>query len=551
MQYCPSPGGVSVLWQRRSLGSGKRPLFLSPPLRVCALVPGAQLGAPLCSPGAHSFAARPSPPPPPCCSSSFPQPAAAMADSASESDTDGAGGNSSSSAAMQSSCSSTSGGGGGGGGGSGGGKSGGIVISPFRLEELTNRLASLQQENKVLKIELETYKLKCKALQEENRDLRKASVTIQARAEQEEEFISNTLFKKIQALQKEKETLAVNYEKEEEFLTNELSRKLMQLQHEKAELEQHLEQEQEFQVNKLMKKIKKLENDTISKQLTLEQLRREKIDLENTLEQEQEALVNRLWKRMDKLEAEKRILQEKLDQPVSAPPSPRDISMEIDSPENMMRHIRFLKNEVERLKKQLRAAQLQHSEKMAQYLEEERHMREENLRLQRKLQREMERREALCRQLSESESSLEMDDERYFNEMSAQGLRPRTVSSPIPYTPSPSSSRPISPGLSYASHTVGFTPPTSLTRAGMSYYNSPGLHVQHMGTSHGITRPSPRRSNSPDKFKRPTPPPSPNTQTPVQPPPPPPPPPMQPTVPSAATSQPTPSQHSVHPSSQP
>ncbi|XP_017339553.1 coiled-coil domain-containing protein 6b isoform X2 [Ictalurus punctatus] len=353
-----------------------------------------------------------------------------MADSASESDTDGAG---SSSATPQCSTSSSS------------SKQQGFVISPFRLEELTNRLASLQQENKVLKIELETFKLKCKALQEENRDLRKASVTIQARAEQEEEFISNTLFKKIQALQKEKETLAVNYEKEEEFLTNELSRKLMQLQHEKAELEQHLEQEQEFQVNKLMKKIKKLENDTISKQLTLEQLRREKIDLENTLEQEQEALVNRLWKRMDKLEAEKRILQEKLDQPVSAPPSPRDISMEIDSPENMMRHIRYLKSEVEKLKKNLRTAELQHTENRAQYIEEERLMREENIRLQRKLQREVERREALCRQLSESESSLEMDDERYFNELSAQGLRPRTVSSPIPYTPSPSSSRPISP----------------------------------------------------------------------------------------------------------
>ncbi|XP_077897882.1 coiled-coil domain-containing protein 6-like isoform X2 [Ictidomys tridecemlineatus] len=72
---------------------------------------------------------------------------------------------------------------------------------------------------------------------------------------------------------------------------------------------------------------------------------------------------------------------------------------------------------------------------MAQYLEEERRMREENLRLQRKLQREMERRAALCRQLSESESSLLMDDKRYFNEMSAQRLRPRTVSSPIPYTP--------------------------------------------------------------------------------------------------------------------
>ena len=51
-------------------------------------------------------------------------------------------------------------------------------------------------------------------------------------------------------------------------------------------------------------------------------------------------------------------------------------------------------------------------EKMTAYAKEERHIKEENIRLQRKLQREMERREALSRQLSESESSLEMDDER-------------------------------------------------------------------------------------------------------------------------------------------
>lgn len=89
-----------------------------------------------------------------------------MADSASESDTDGAG---SSSATPMSSSASNSG-------------KPSIVISQFRLEELTNRLASLQQENKVLKIELETFKLKCKALQEENRDLRKASVTIVSNA---------------------------------------------------------------------------------------------------------------------------------------------------------------------------------------------------------------------------------------------------------------------------------------------------------------------------------------------------------------------------------
>ncbi len=62
------------------------------------------------------------------------------------------------------------------------------------------------------------------------------------------------------------------------------------------------------------------------------------------------------------------------------------------------------------------------TEKRAQYIEEERQMREENIRLQRKLQREMERREALCRQLSESESSLEMDDERCINYTQTQKM---------------------------------------------------------------------------------------------------------------------------------
>ena len=51
----------------------------------------------------------------------------------------------------------------------------------------------------------------------------------QAKAEQEEEFISNTLMKKIQALKKEKEILAMNYEQEEEYLTNDLSKKLSQV----------------------------------------------------------------------------------------------------------------------------------------------------------------------------------------------------------------------------------------------------------------------------------------------------------------------------------
>ena len=90
-------------------------------------------------------------------------------------------------------------------------------------------------------------------------------------------------------------------------------------------------------------------------------------------------------------------------------------------------------------------------QKLAQFEHEEKEIKEENLRLQRRLLLEQERREALSRHLSESESSLEMDDERQFNEMTAHGLRPRTISSPIPYSPNPNN-RPISPGKQSTTH---------------------------------------------------------------------------------------------------
>lgn len=52
---------------------------------------------------------------------------------------------------------------------------------------------------------------------------------------------------------------------------------------------------------------------------------------------------------------------------------------------------------------------------------EERSVREENAILHRRLLREMERSSALSRQLSESESSIEMEEERHFNEMVQSG----------------------------------------------------------------------------------------------------------------------------------
>ncbi|GFR27466.1 hypothetical protein TNCT_63591 [Trichonephila clavata] len=73
----------------------------------------------------------------------------------------------------------------------------GLYSAPVSLtrEQFQKRIESLQQENKVLKLEVETYKFRVKSLQEENKYLRQVSVNIQAKAEQEEEFISNLLLK--------------------------------------------------------------------------------------------------------------------------------------------------------------------------------------------------------------------------------------------------------------------------------------------------------------------------------------------------------------------
>lgn len=68
------------------------------------------------------------------------------------------------------------------------------------------------------------------------------------------------------------------------------------------------------------------------------------------------------------------------------------------------------------MRSNLAAAEKESQEKTQQFAQEEKCIRDENKRLQRKLQLEVERREALSRHLSESESSLEFEDERLFNE---------------------------------------------------------------------------------------------------------------------------------------
>lgn len=135
----------------------------------------------------------------------------------------------------------------------------GVTELPCENEEciLSRKVMLAQQES--LEVQIEALKQKVATLTEENKELRRNSVTIQQQAEQEEEFISNTLLKKIQRLKQEKESLAINYEQEEEFLTNDLSKKLQRVKAEKVEMEKSFEAESEAICNRLTAKINNLE----------------------------------------------------------------------------------------------------------------------------------------------------------------------------------------------------------------------------------------------------------------------------------------------------
>jgi coiled-coil domain-containing protein 6 len=184
-----------------------------------------------------------------------------------------------------------------------------------------------------------------------------------------------------------------------------------------------------------------------------------------------------------------------------------------DTAANLANNIHQLRQEVARLKQLLSVEELNHQKKMAEFSKEERHIREENLRLQRKLQLEMERREALCRHLSESESSLEMEEERLMfagvPPLSTAVGRSRTVSSPIPPpspygaggqqppapSPSPTLSRPLSPGLNYGEQRResggqrDFTPPARFpVMAGVSRSTLPP-RAQDERHAAGFSRP--------------------------------------------------------------
>ncbi|VDM10921.1 unnamed protein product, partial [Wuchereria bancrofti] len=189
-----------------------------------------------------------------------------------------------------------------------------IPHSSVKYDDVLRKAVFLLREKTRIEEEVLGLRARNESLQQLNKTIREKSVRLHAKAEQEEEFISNMLLKRIQKLKNDKEALALKYEQEEEFLTNDLTRKLSQLQNERDELAGQVEAEQSWVVDTLLVKIRKLEAEISANHTALEQLRREKVDLENALEHEQESLFNTLGKRMDQLEAEKRRMQARLDQ---------------------------------------------------------------------------------------------------------------------------------------------------------------------------------------------------------------------------------------------
>ncbi|CAO4383499.1 unnamed protein product [Caenorhabditis nigoni] len=150
-----------------------------------------------------------------------------------------------------------------------------------------------------------------KELLEANKQLRIAAVQMFTKAEQEEEYISNSLLKKIQQLNQDKDYLVKKYQKDEESLTKSLMANVAKIPDVHAdEAAEKLMADKQAEIERLRTYCSRAEK---SYQEELMRLRAEKVDHESALEQEQELLINTLGKRMSQMNEEKRKLQQTLE----------------------------------------------------------------------------------------------------------------------------------------------------------------------------------------------------------------------------------------------
>ncbi|KAI8365921.1 uncharacterized protein BYT42DRAFT_588220 [Radiomyces spectabilis] len=155
------------------------------------------------------------------------------------------------------------------------------ILELDQLKSQTKKLHErcVEQEARIKKLEfdLEMEQGHVNILRHDNQRLRQMTVDMTALAEQEEEYISNKLLKRITGLKKEKGELLIQVEQEEEYMTNMLQKKLNRLQKEKIDMENALEQEQEFIVNKLQKQL-----DSLRSQQSMSQASSPRILMQDT-----------------------------------------------------------------------------------------------------------------------------------------------------------------------------------------------------------------------------------------------------------------------------
>lgn len=242
--------------------------------------------------------------------------------------------------------------------------------------DLPARIRSLEHQ-------LEVERANCRQLEQDKRILKQACVSLQQHAEQDEEYISNALLKRIKDLEREKARLEAAGE------------------------------------------------DTQALHYQLERLRREKVELENRLEQESEYVVNKMAKEKERLLEKNHQLEEKLQRQESSP------AMDTTLPV-----VRELSEEILRLRQLLISSGKADSDQVARMLEEHQQLREENLRLHRKLQYALDKIAGLEKANLLIRAQAEMDDERQFN--MRRSVESSRNSSPAPLRSQPPASSPCS-----------------------------------------------------------------------------------------------------------
>ncbi|KAL6782381.1 hypothetical protein ACKKBG_A06570 [Auxenochlorella protothecoides x Auxenochlorella symbiontica] len=230
--------------------------------------------------------------------------------------------------------------------------------------------SSWAEERKALELELAAERRRCASLQEELKKEKQLAIARQLQAEAEEERLTNKLMQRLDELKTAKLTLTPEVEAEEglvaslkrrldtltadkakleaklasdqDYVANTLLRKIreveaekLKLQRDKANLENTLEAEQEYISNRLSKQLEQLameKNTMMTEKLELrrqvnelaasvDKLNREKVALEAQFEREEEHVVNKLQRQLQAVTIAYCNLESKLE---SAGISPRE-----------------------------------------------------------------------------------------------------------------------------------------------------------------------------------------------------------------------------------